>query len=200
MSFLTGTSSELLYSSIATGTQLNTFTTEDNLQKTLPYGHHPGRLLLQPGATGKSSGQGVRPARHDRRPDVHLDRPPADVSTTWSAAGVAWSTAALTAGTGRRSPRGTSTSTSSCGRWAPATGQHARDHGRGAQPARLASPFAGSIPGNNTAFTVTTFDNSVTQYLPVGRVRHVERGEPHPARNAEGCTGKTDRRSAASVT
>jgi hypothetical protein len=63
-------------------------------------GHHPGRLLLQP-ERGRQVAprQGVRPARHDRRPtftwSVRLL-----TSTTWSAAGVAWSTAALTAGTG----------------------------------------------------------------------------------------------------
>jgi hypothetical protein len=55
MSFLTGTSSEVLYSSIATGTQLNTFTTEDNLQKTLPYVIIPAGFFFGPnGATGKS--------------------------------------------------------------------------------------------------------------------------------------------------
>ena len=32
MSFITGTSAEVLYNSIATGTQLNTFTAESNLQ------------------------------------------------------------------------------------------------------------------------------------------------------------------------
>jgi hypothetical protein len=32
-------------------------------------------------------------------------------------------------------------------------------------PLGLASPFAGTAPANNTAFTVTTFDNSVTQYF-----------------------------------
>jgi hypothetical protein len=55
MSFLTGTSSEVLYSSLATGTQLNTFTTEDNLQKTLPYVIIPAGFFFGPnGATGKS--------------------------------------------------------------------------------------------------------------------------------------------------
>lgn len=32
-------------------------------------------------------------------------------------------------------------------------------------PLGLASPFAGTIPANNTAFTVTTIDNTVTYYL-----------------------------------
>src|SRR5262245_35225798 len=101
MSFLTGTSTEVLYSYVATGTKLNTFTTEDNLQKTLPHVIIPaGFFYAAQGGTGKSLRvKGLMRLGSTGTPTftftVRLL-----TSTTWSAAGVAWSTAAITVGSG----------------------------------------------------------------------------------------------------
>jgi hypothetical protein len=92
MSFLTGTSVELMYSSIATGTQLNTFTTEDNLQKTLPHVIIPaGFFNPANGGTGK----GLKVRAYGRLGTTGAPTFTFTLrlltSTTWSAAGVAWS-------------------------------------------------------------------------------------------------------------
>lgn len=166
MSFLTGTSAEVIYSSIATGTQLNTFTAEDNLQKTLPPVIIPGGFFLNLAATGKSlkvkaCGRLGTTSGPTFTWSVRLL-----TSTTWSAGGILLgSTAALTAGT-----------TQTLAPWfmdaefvmrtlsigGASTGAFM---GEVRGPLALASPFAGTIPANNTAFTSTTIDNSVTYYL-----------------------------------
>lgn len=166
MSFLTGTSGEVLYSSIATGTQLNTFTTEDNLMKTLPYCIIPaGFFYNAQGATGKT----LRIKACGRLGTTGAPTFAWTVrlltSSTWSAAGLAMATAALTAGT-----------TQTLAPWFLDVEITMRTLGVGAastlaimgevrSPLGLASPFAGTLPANNTAFTVTTFDHSVTNYL-----------------------------------
>lgn len=166
MSFLTGTGTEVMYSSIATGTQLNTFTTEDNLMKTLPYCAIPagffGTPLTGVGKTMKVKAWG------------RLGTTGAPTFTwslrflttsTWSAGGIGFSTAALTAGTGV-----------TLAVWELEVDIFVRAVGAGAAstiavlgkvwgPLSLASPFGGTIPTSNTAFTATTFDASVTQYL-----------------------------------
>lgn len=52
-SFTMGTSVEVMYTSFSTGTQLNTFTTEDNLQKTLPHAVIPANFFTGAQGTGK---------------------------------------------------------------------------------------------------------------------------------------------------
>lgn len=166
MSFLTGTQSEVLHASIATGTQLNTFTTEDNLQKTLPPVIIPAGFFLNLAAQGKSlkikaCGRLGTTSAPTFTWSIRLL-----TSTTWSAGGILLgSTAALTAGT-----------TQTLAPWfldaefilrtlsigGASTGALM---GEVRGPLALASPFAGSIPANNTAFTVTTIDNSATYYL-----------------------------------
>lgn len=166
MSFLTGTSTELLYSSVATGTQLNTFTTEDNLQKTLPYCIIPaGFFYNSSGATGKS----LRVKACGRLGTTGAPTFTWSIrlltSTTWSAGGIAMSTAGLAAGT-----------TQTLAPWYLDAEITLRALGAGAgstlaimgevrSPLGLASPFAGTIPGNNTAFTVATYDHSLSNYL-----------------------------------
>ena len=166
MSFMTGTSVEVLYSSIATGTQLNTFTTEDDLQKTLPPVIIPAGFFFGPnGAIGKklrvrAVGRLGTTGGPTFTWSIRLL-----TSLTWSAAGIGFSTAALTAGT-----------TQTLAPWFLDVTYTLRALGRGANstiaclgevrsPLGLASPFAGTIPTNNTAFTSATFDNSVTSYL-----------------------------------
>lgn len=165
MSFLTGTSAELLYSSIATGTQLNTFTTEDNLQKTLPLVIIPAGFFYNTGAAGKSLKVKACGRLGTTGSPTFTFTSRLLTSATWSAAGLAMSSAALTAGTGV-----------TLAPWFLDLELTMRSLGAGANctlaimgevrsPLGLASPFAGSIPASNTAFTVTTFDNSVTNYL-----------------------------------
>lgn len=166
MSFLTGTSSEVLYSSIATGTQLNTFTTEDNLMKTLPYCIIPaGFFYNTSGATGKSLRVKACGRLGTTSAPTFTWTMRLLTSSTWSAAGLAMSSAALTAGT-----------TVTLAPWyldaeiimrtlATGAASTLAIMGEVRSPLGLASPFAGSIPASNTAFTVTTFDHSVTNYL-----------------------------------
>jgi hypothetical protein len=166
MSFITGTSSEVLYSSIATGTQLATFTTEDNLMKTLPYCIIPaGFFYNSNGATGKclrlkACGRLGTTSAPTFTWSVRLL-----TSTTWSAAGIGFSTAALTAGT-----------TQTLAPWFLDAEIIMRTLANGAastlaimgevrSPLGLATPFSGTIPGNNTTFTASTYDHSVTNYL-----------------------------------
>jgi hypothetical protein len=166
MSFLTGTSAELLFSSVATGTQLNTFTTEDNLQKTLPYVIIPAGYFYNHGATGKSlRGRAFLRIGTTGTPtftfSVRLL-----TSSTWSAAGIGFSSAAITAGSGvtlaplwidfdivMRS-LGTGAA-STIAFWGEVRGGTSLAAGGGIY----------SIPGANTAFTSTSFDASVTNYL-----------------------------------
>src|SRR5262245_14438660 len=99
MSFITGTSAEVLYSSVATGTQLNTFTTEDNLMKTLPICIIPAGFFYAPqGGTGKC----LRIKAVGRLGTTGSPTFTWTVrfltSTTWSAAGLSMTTGAITAG------------------------------------------------------------------------------------------------------
>lgn len=165
MSFITGTSGELLYSSVATGTQLNTFTTEDQLQKTLPYCIIPAGFFYNSGATGKSLHVKALGRLGTTGTPTFTFTMRLLTSSTWSAAGIGFSSAAITAGSGV-----------TLAPWYLDIDIIFRTLGTGAastlailgeviSPLGLASPFAGTMPGNNTAFTVTTFDNSVTNYL-----------------------------------
>jgi hypothetical protein len=164
MSFVTGTSTEVLYSSIATGTQLATFTTEDNLQKTLPPVIIPAGFFYGPnGATGKC----LRVRAYGRLGSTGAPTFTLSVrlltSATWSAAGIGFSTAALTAGT---------TVT-----LAPfqvdldiifrtlATGAASTIAVMGAVTSQTAFTTNGIIPAANTAFTNATYDNTLTNYL-----------------------------------
>ena len=166
MSFLTGTQNEVLFASVATGTQLVSFTTEDNLQKTLPPVIIPAGYFFNMAAQGKSlkikaCGRLGTTGGPTFTWSVRLL-----TSTTWSAGGILLgSSAALTAGT-----------TQTLAPWfldaelvlrtlSIGGASTAAFMGEVRGPLALASPFAGTIPANNTAFTVTTVDNSVSYYL-----------------------------------
>lgn len=166
MSFLTGTQNELLYSSIATGTQLNTFTTEDNLQKTLPPVIIPAGFFYNLGSQGKSLKIKAMGRLGTTSAPTFTWSIRLLTSTTWSAGGILLgSSAALTAGT-----------TQTLAPWVLDAEFALRTLSIGGastgaligeirSPLGLASPFAGTIPANNTAFTSTTIDNSTTYYL-----------------------------------
>lgn len=165
-SFITGTSSELLFASITTGTQLNTFTVEDNLQKTIPPIIVPAGFWYNLSAAGKSlrikavGRLGTTGAPTFTFTGRFL------TSTTWSAAGVAMSSAAITAGT-----------TVTLAPWIVELDITARslvDGATGLTLAILGEVRGGtslaatggiySIPAANTAFTVA-LQNSVSQYF-----------------------------------
>lgn len=166
MSFLTGTQSELIYSAVASSTQLNTFTAEDNLQKTLPPPIIPAGFFINNSATGKS----IRVKASGRLGTTSAPTFTWTLrlltTTTWSAGGIVLgTTAALTAGT-----------TQTLAPWFLDTEITLRTLATGAastvvtqgeirSPLGLASPFAGTIPANNTNPTIATLDNSVTYYL-----------------------------------
>jgi hypothetical protein len=166
MSFLTGTSAEVLYQSIATGTQLNTFTTEDSLMKTLPYCIIPaGFFYNHQGATGKclrvkACGRLGTTGAPTFTWSLRLL-----TSSTWSAAGIGFSTAALTAGTGVTLAPWFLDAEIIMRTLATGAGSTLAIMGEVRSPLGLASPFAGSIPASNTTFTAATYDHSVTNYL-----------------------------------
>lgn len=166
MSFYTGTQAELLYSNANASTNLATFTTEDNLQKTYPPVIIPAGFFLNQSATGKSikvkaSGQIGTTSAPTFTWSVRLL-----TSTTWSAGGILLgASAALTAGT-----------TQTLAPWfmdldivlrtlSIGGGSTVVTTGEIRGPLALATPFAGTIPANNTSPAVATVDNSATYYL-----------------------------------
>jgi hypothetical protein len=166
MSFLTGTSAELLYSSITTGTQLNTFTTEDDLMKTLPPVIIPAGFFYNLSAAGKS----LRVKACGRLGTTGTPTFTFTVrlltSTTWSAAGVAWSSAAITCGSGvTLAPWFLDFELTARALVDGSTGLTLAGMGEVRGGTSLASGGGVySIPAANTSFTATV-DNSVTQYL-----------------------------------
>lgn len=166
MSFITGTQNEVLYSYANASTNLATFTAEDNLQKTFPPVIIPAGFFLNAGATGKTlkikaAGQLGTTSAPTFTWSIRLL-----TSTTWSAAGILLgSSAALTAGT-----------TQTLAPWFLDVDVTLRTlsiggastvvtMGQVSGPLALATPFAGTIPANNTTVTATTVDNSVQYYL-----------------------------------
>lgn len=166
MSFLTGTQQEVLYASTATGTQLSSFTTEDSLQKTLPPVIIPAGFFYNVGATGKS----LKVKAYGRF-GAAATLPTYNIflrlltSTTWSAGGLLL---------GQTNAPVTVAST--LAPWTfeadiimrtPSVGGASTIAvmGEFRSPKGMATPFAATLPDNNTAFTTTTLDNSVTYYL-----------------------------------
>lgn len=166
MSFLTGTQSELLHTSVTTGTQLNTFTTEDNLQKTLPPVIIPAGFFYNNAAIGKSLKIRALLRIGTTGAPTFTISARLLTSTTWSAGGILLgSTAALTAGTTQTLAPLELELDVVLRALGIAGASTVAAMGMVRSPLGLASPFAGSIPANNTAFTVATLDNSVTYYL-----------------------------------
>lgn len=167
MSYLTGTNTEVLYTSVATGTQLNTFTTEDNLQKTLPHVIIPaGFFYAAQGGTGKSLRVKALMRVGTTATPTFTYNVRLLTSTTWSAAGVAWSSAAITHGTVTLAPVELDLELicRSVG-----AGGAANTVIAGIGSVRAGTAFAAgggifSLPNANTAFT-NSIDSSVTQYL-----------------------------------
>lgn len=166
MSMVTGQFGELLYSTVATGTQLATFTTEDNLMKTLPYCKLPVSLWQNHGATGrlikvKAAGRLGTTGTPTFTFNLRLL-----TTSTWSAGGIGFASAAITAGSGV-----------TLAPWWLEADIIFRSLGTGAASTIAVmgevrggtSLAAGggiySIPAANTAFTSAIFDASIDQWL-----------------------------------
>lgn len=166
MSFITGTSTEALYVSIATGTQLNTFTTEDSLQKTLPPIIIPAGFFYNLSSQGKSLKVRAWGRLGTTASPTFTWTVRILTSTTWSAGGISLgATAALTAGTTQTLAPWLLELDIVCRTLGVGAGTTLAAMGMVESPLGLASPGAGTIPANNTGFTVTTVDNSTTYYL-----------------------------------
>jgi len=166
MSFLTGTSSEVLYSSIATGTQLNTFTVEDNLQKTLAPVIIPAGFFYNPSAEGKTLYIKARGRLGTTASPTFTWTVRLLTSTTWSAGGIIiGTTGAVTAGATKTLSPWTLELDVTLRTLAIGAASTLAFMGMVEGPSSLASPFAFTIPADNTAFTVSTLDNSLTYYL-----------------------------------
>lgn len=166
-SFLTPTNTELFYVSVATGTQLNTFTTEASLQGALPHVIIPAGFWANATDVGKSISLIGRGRLGTTGTPTFTFTVRLLTSTTWSAGGVGVSSAAITAGSGV-----------TLAPWALALDIICRSVGAGGGSnttlamlgdVRAGTAFAAgggiySIPPANTAFTVT-LDHTVTQYL-----------------------------------
>ncbi len=165
-SLLTGTNNELMYVSIATGTQLATFTAEASLMATLPPIIIPAGFFSNQGLPGQSVKFKVRGRLGTTATPTFTFSVRLLTSSTWSAAGVVWSSAAITAG-----------STVTLAPWALELEMVARAVVAGATgltiealgEVRAGTAFAAgggvySVPGANVAPTVT-LQADVTQYL-----------------------------------
>jgi hypothetical protein len=166
MSYENPIPTDCIYSNFNQSTALSSFTTEDNLQKTYP------PVILRPGlfanlqATGKSL---------HIRASMRLGTTGAPTfqwslrlltSTTWSAGGILLGTsAALTAGTTQTLAPCFLDVSIGLKTLAIAAASTLRTMGEVRGPLALASPFAGTIPANNTSPDVSTFDNSQQYYL-----------------------------------
>lgn len=165
-SFLTGTSTELLYANGNVATQLNTFTIEDNLQKTLPPVIIPAGFFYNLAAAGKA----LKIKAAGRLGTT------GSPTFTWSLrllTAVAWSAAGILLGT---SGAVTAGATKTLSPWfldidviltalSTAAASSVKTMGMLEGPSSLASPFAFTIPADNTSPTIATLDNSLTYYL-----------------------------------
>jgi hypothetical protein len=166
MSFLTGTSTEVLYSSVEAGTQLATFTTEANLQGGLAPVIIPAGFFFNKSSLGKAIKVSARGRLGTTGSPTFNWSVRLLTSTTWSAGGILLgATGAVTAG-----------ATKTLSPWfldlditlrtlEAGAGSTLASLGIVRGPSALASPFAFTIPADNTAFTVATLDNSLTYYL-----------------------------------
>lgn len=166
MSFITGSSVEVLYSSVATGTQLNTFTSEASLQGALPYCIIPAGFFFNHNATGKTLRVKAAGRLGTTGTPTFTWTLRLLTSSTWSAAGIGFATAAITCGSGvtlapwyldvdltlRSLATGAGSTIAIMGEVRSGTGFAA---GGGVY----------TMPAANTAFTNATYDNSVTNYL-----------------------------------
>jgi hypothetical protein len=165
MSFYTGSQGEVLFSSAQASTNLATFTTEDNLQKTLAPVIIPAGFFYNNSATGKKLRWRVHGLLGTTSAPTFTFSLRLLTSTTWSAAGILLgATPAITAGT-----------TQTLAPWFADISLTMRNVNIGgasvvytaglfSSPKGFASPFAATMPDNNVTGQVSTVDNSATYY------------------------------------
>lgn len=167
MSFITGTSAEVLYSSVVNGTQLNTFTTEDNLQKTLAPVIIPAGFFYNIAAQGKTLHVKAFGRLGTTGTPTFTFNVRLLTSSTWSAAGIGFASAAITAGSGvTLAPWWMDLDITL--RILGAAGANSTIAVNGEVRGGTSLAAGGgvySIPGANVAYTAATFDTSVTAYL-----------------------------------
>lgn len=166
MSYENAIPTDCLYSYHNPSTNLATFTTEDNLQKTYPPVLIRAGYFLNAQATGKSLRVKACGQLGTTGAPTFTWTARLLTSTTWSAGGIALgSTAALTAGTTQTLAPYFLDLEIGLRTLAIGGASTVVTMGEVRSPLGLASPFAGSIPANNTAVSVATLDNSVQYYL-----------------------------------
>lgn len=166
MSWENGIPTDCLFSYHNASTNLATFTTEDNLQKTYPPVILRAGTFLNASATGKTlkikaAGQLGTTSAPTFTWSIRLL-----TSTTWSAGGILLgSTSALTAGSSQTLAPWFLEAEIGLRTLSIGGASTVVTMGEVRSPLGLASPFAGTIPANNTSVTATTVDNSVQYYL-----------------------------------
>lgn len=168
MSFKTGGCADLIYETVAASTQLNTFTTEDSLLKGLPV------CEIDPGYWGtapkEATGKSLRIKAWGRLGTTGTPTFTWSVrfltSSTFSAGGgIGFSTAALTGASGVTLVQWDLECDITLRALSSPAASTLMVMGKVTSGAGLASPFVYSIPTGNTAFTSTSFDTTVTQFL-----------------------------------
>jgi hypothetical protein len=166
MSNYTGTNKEVLFNHVGVATQLNTFTTEDNLQKTYPAAMIPAGFFFNSKDTDKTINVKAWVQIGTTGAPTFTFSLRLLTSTTWSAGGLLLgSTAALTAGTTQTLAPATLEADISLKTLSIGGASTVQTMGEVRGPLAFASPFGGTIPTNNTAITLTTLDNTTTYYL-----------------------------------
>ncbi len=167
MSYTNEAPTDCLYSYHAQSTQLNTFTTEDNLQKTYPAVQIPAYQLDTAASRSSSSLRVKAWGRLGTTGSPTFTWSLRMLTTeTWSAGGILLgSTAATTAGATVTLAPWTLEVEIGLKTLSIAGASTLRTMGEVRGPSALASPFSSTIPANNTTMEVATFDSASVQYL-----------------------------------
>lgn len=163
-SFLTGTNVELLYASIAAATALGTFTTEDNLQKTLPPVIIPAGFFYSPGSIGKSLRVVARGRLTTTGTPTFLWTSRLLTSTTWSGGGLAIGASGTLTGNAVTNAFWVLQQDITLRALGIAGASTIVSMGLVECPSGVASPFATTIPATAGTVTLATLDNAVTYY------------------------------------
>jgi hypothetical protein len=163
MSGYTMTQAEVKYAYYNVGTQLNTFTAEASLQGTYPLCVIPQKYFNVTGELSKSLKikAGGRLGTTGA-PTFTWSVRAIPTANSWSAGGILLgATAALTAGTTQTLAPWFLEADVGLRTLAPGAASTLVAAGEVRSPLGLASPFAGTIPANNTSLTTATYDDSL---------------------------------------
>jgi hypothetical protein len=165
MSGYTLTNNEVLFSSTQASTNLATFTTEDNLQKTLAPVIIPAGFFFNNGATGRKIRWRVHGLLGTTATPTFTFTLRLLTSTTWSAGGISLGA----------TPATTTASGVTLASWYGDISLTMRNVNIGGasvvytageirSPKGFGTPFSAPMPDNNVSGQVSTVDNSVTYY------------------------------------